>query len=129
MLQGGNSINIDLQPSFRNSLLPLTFGHFPASRIDSLVAARIEEVGILHVEQKSNIRAGKRPCALVKTRYEWQLLNWVSGWRKSSAPVTSYLRKTNCGRYRSWGDCPKTPDYSDIVWLVKSWLLQISDPC
>ena len=125
MLQGGNSISIHLQPSFRNSLLPLATFPPPASHIDSLVAARIEEVGILHVEQKSNIRAGKRPCALVKTRYEWQLLNWVSGWRKSSGPVTSYLRKTNCGRYRSWGACPKTPDYSDTVWLVKSWLLDL----
>src|SRR5439155_3347074 len=59
------------------------------SHLDSLVGARIEEVGILHVEQKTNILAGNRPCALVKTRYEWQLLNWVSGWRKASAPVTS----------------------------------------
>jgi hypothetical protein len=67
MLQGGNSISIHLQPSFRNSLFP--WGTFPppASHIDSLVAARIEEVGILHVEQKSNIRSGKRPCALVKS--------------------------------------------------------------
>src|SRR3954469_2291228 len=38
---------------------------------------------------------------------------------------TCYLRKTNCGRYRSWGACPKTPDYSDIAWLVKSRLLQV----
>ena len=59
------------------------------SHLDSLVGARIEEVGILHVEQKTNILAGNRPYALVKTRYEWQLLNWVSGWKKASAPVTS----------------------------------------
>ena len=43
----------------------------------------------MHVEQETNILASNRPCALVKTRYEWQLLNWVSGWRKSSGPVTS----------------------------------------
>jgi len=43
----------------------------------------------LHVEQKSNILADNRTCALVKTSYEWQLLNWVSGWRESSGPVTS----------------------------------------
>jgi hypothetical protein len=85
MPQGGNSIH--LQPSFRNSLLPSYL--WALSHLDSLVGARIEEVGILHVEQKTNILAGNRPCALVKTRYEWQLLNWVSWWRKASAPVTS----------------------------------------
>jgi hypothetical protein len=64
MLQGGNSISIHLQPSFRNSL---TFGHFPTSRLDSLVAARMGGVGILHVEQETNILAGKRRCAPVKS--------------------------------------------------------------
>ena len=89
MLQGGNSISIHLQPSFFSPLFVTLSYLWALSQIDSLIAARIEEVGILHVEQTSTIRASKRPCALVKTRYEWQLLNWVSGWRKSSGPVTS----------------------------------------
>ena len=61
MLQGGNSISIYLQPSFRNSLLPLGTFPPPASHIDNLVAARIEEVGILHVEQKSKFVLASAP--------------------------------------------------------------------
>jgi hypothetical protein len=85
-------------------------------------------VGILRVEQKTNILASKilaskRPSAPVKTRYEWQLLNCVSGWGKVFG--TCYLRKLTVAVTGLGVPIRKLLDYCDIVWLVKSTLLQL----